>query len=93
MPDGKRRKKLWTRRVDLKKDLQEKAAKVKIKSTEKLPRYSTIESIVELEIQDDDINKENEIDEERKGYKTAFKNTTLPVRNEDIEDITNKRML
>ena len=38
---------------------------MKRESTEKLPRYSTIESVVELEIQDDDVNKENEIDEER----------------------------
>ena len=38
---------------------------MKRESTEKLPRYSTIESVVELEIQDDDLNKENEIDEER----------------------------
>ena len=44
--------------------------------------YSTIESIVELEIQKDDANKENEIDEERKGYQTSFKNTKLPVTKE-----------
>ena len=93
MPDAKRRKKPWTERVVLKKDIQEKAVKVKIESTEKLPRYSTIESIMELEIQDNDVNKENEIDEERKGYKTSFKNTKLPVTKEDLEDITNKRML
>ena len=93
LQDAKRRKKLWAGRVGLKKDRQEKAAKVKIESTEKLPKYSTIESIVELEIQDDDVNKENEIDEERKGYTTSFKNTELPVTNEDLEDITNKRML
>ena len=37
---------------------------MKRESTEKLPRYSTIESVVELEIQDDDVNEENEIDEE-----------------------------
>ena len=66
---------------------------MKIESTEKLPRYSTIESIVEREIQNDDVNKENETDEERKRYKTPFKNTKLPVTNEDLEDITNKRML
>ena len=66
---------------------------MKIESTEKLPKYSTTESIVELEIEKDDVNKENEIDEERKGYKTSFKNTKLPVTNEDLEDITNKRML
>ena len=66
---------------------------MKIESTEKLPKYSTIETIVELEIQEDDIIKENEIDEERKGYKTFFKNTELLVTNEDFEDISNKRML
>ena len=93
LPDAKRRKKPWTGRVGLKKDIQEKAAKVKIESTEKLPKYSTIESIVELETQEDDINKENKIDEERRGYKTFLKNTELPVTNEDLEDITNKRML
>ena len=93
LPDAKRRKKPWTGRVGLKKDIQEKVAKVKIESTEKLPKYSTIESIVELEIQEDDINKENKIDEERRGYKTFFKNTELPVTNEDLEDVTNKRML
>ena len=93
MPDAKRRKKPWTGRVDLKKDIKEKAAKVKIESTEKLPRYSRIESIVELEMQDDDVNKENEIDEERKGYKTSFKNTKILVTNKNLEDITNKRML
>ena len=47
-----------------KKDIQEKAAKVKIESTEKLPKYSKLESIVELETQRDHVNKENEIDEE-----------------------------
>ena len=101
MPYAKRRKKPWTGRVGLKKDIQEKATKVKIESTEKLPRYSTIVSAVELEIQDDDddeiqdddVNKENKIDEERKGYKISFKNTKLPVTNADLEDITNKRML
>ena len=87
MSDAERRKKPWRGRVGLKKDVQEKA------STEKLSRYSTIESIVELEIQDDDGNNENEIDEERKGYKTSFKNTKLPVTNEDLEDIAHKRML
>ena len=66
LPDAKRRKKSWTERVGLKKDIQEKAAKVKIESTEKLPKYSTIESTAEPEIQDDDVNKENEIDEEIK---------------------------
>ena len=66
---------------------------MKIERTEKLPRYKIIESIVELEIQDDDVNKENETDEERKRYKTSFKNTKLPVTNEDLEDITNKRIL
>ena len=40
---------------------------------------------MELEIQDDDVNKENEIDGERKIYKTSFKNTKLPVTNEDSE--------
>ena len=93
LPDAKRRKKPWTGRVGLKKVIQEKAAKVKIGSTEKLSKYSTIESTAELEIQEDDINRENEIDEERKGYKTFVKNTELPVTNEDLEDITNKRML
>ena len=39
---------------------------MKTESTEKLPKYSTIESIVELEVQEVDINKGNEIDEERK---------------------------
>ena len=48
---------------------------------------------MELEIQDNDVNKENEIDEGRKGYKTSFKNTKLRVTKEDLEDITNKRML
>ena len=48
-------------------------------------RYSAIESIVELEIQDDDVNKENEIDGERKIYKTSFKNTKLPITNEDSQ--------
>ena len=66
---------------------------MKIERTEKLPRYKIIESIVELEIQDDDVNKENETDEERKRCKTSFKNTKLPVTNEDLEDITNKRIL
>ena len=65
---------------------------MKIKRTEKLPKYSAIKSIVEPEIQEDDVNKENKIDEERKGCKTSFKNTKLPVTNEDLEDITNKRM-
>ena len=62
---------------------------MKIENTEKLPKQSAIASIVELEIQDDDVNKENEIDEERK----EFKNTKLPVTNENLEDIKNKRML
>ena len=66
--DAKKRKKPQTGRVGLKKDIQEKAARVKIESTEKLPRYSTIESIVELEIQGDDVNKENASDKERKRY-------------------------
>ena len=44
-------------------------------------------------MQEDDVNKENEIDEERKGYKTYFNNAKLPVTNEDLEDITNKRLL
>ena len=66
MPDAKRRKKPWTGRAGLKKDIEEKAAKVETESTEKLPKYSTIESIVELEVQEVDINKGNEIDEERK---------------------------
>ena len=65
---------------------------MKIGSTDKLLKYSTIESIVELEIQEDDVNKANEIDEERKRYKT-LKNTKLPVKNKYLEDITNKRML
>ena len=72
LPDAKRRKKPRTGRVGLKKDIEEKAAKVKIENTEKLPRYITIECIVELEIQDNGVNKENEIDEESKGYKTSF---------------------
>ena len=93
MPDAKRRKKPWTGRAGLKKDVQEKAANVKTESTEKLPKYSTIESIVELEVQEVDINKGNEIDEERKRCKASFKNTGLPVTNEDLEDSTNKRML
>ena len=83
LPDAKRRKKSWIGRVHLIKFIQEKASKVKIESKEKLLRYSTIESIVELEIQDDDVNKENEIDKERKEYKTYFKNTKLPATNED----------
>ena len=66
---------------------------MKIESTEKLPKYSTIESIVELETQEDDVNKENEIDEQRNWYKASFKNTKLPVTNKDLEDITRKRML
>ena len=49
-----------------------------MKSTEKLPEYSAIKSIVEPEIQEEDVNKENKIDEERKGCKTSFKNTKLP---------------
>ena len=57
---------------------------MKIENTEKLPKYSTIASIVDFEIQDD---------EERKGFKTSFKNTKLPVTNENLEDIKNKRML
>ena len=48
---------------------------------------------MELDIQEYDVNKENKIDEERKGYNTFLKNTKLPVTNEDLEDITNKRML
>ena len=43
-----------------------------------------------LKTQEDDVNKENETDEEKNGYKTSFK---LAVTNEDLEDITNKRML
>ena len=73
MPDVKRRKKPWTGRVGLKKNIQERAAKVKIESTEKLPRYNTIESIVELKIQDDDLNKENEIAEEERDIKLLLK--------------------
>ena len=46
--------------VGLKKDIQEKAAKVKIEATEKLPKYSSIKSIVELEIQEDNVNEEYE---------------------------------
>ena len=46
---------------------------MKIESTGKLPKYSSTESIVELEMKEDDVNKENEIDEERKEYKTSFK--------------------
>ena len=45
---------------------------------------------MELEIQEDDVNKENEIDEEKKEYKTSFKNANFPVTNKDLEDITNK---
>ena len=41
--DAKRRKKPWTGRVGLKTYIQEKAAKVKIESTEKLPRHSKIQ--------------------------------------------------
>ena len=63
-----RRKKPWTGRADLKNDIQKKA-KMKIESIDKLLKYSIIESIVELEIQEDDVNKENKIDEERKEYK------------------------
>ena len=48
---------------------------------------------MELEIQEDDVHKENEIGEERKGYKTSLKNTKFPVTNEDLEDIINKRLL
>ena len=36
LPDSKRKKKPWTGRVGLKRDIQEKAAKVKLESTEKL---------------------------------------------------------
>ena len=39
------------------------------------------------------MNKENEIVEERKGYKTSFKNANLPVTKEDLEDITIKRLI
>ena len=45
---------------------------MKIESTEKLLKSRKIDSIVEIEIQDDDVNKENKIDEEKKGYKTSF---------------------
>ena len=62
---NRKEKEALVRKSWSKKDIQEKGAKVKRGSTEKLPRYSTIESVVELEIQDDDVNKENEIDEER----------------------------
>ena len=65
---------------------------MKIENTEKLPKYSATASIVELEIQDDDVNKENEINEERKGFKTSFRNTKLPVTNKNLEDIKNKRI-
>ena len=48
---------------------------------------------MELEIQEDDVNRENGIDEDRKGYKSSFSNTKLPVTKEYLEDITNKRMV
>ena len=73
MLDAKGRKKLWARRFGLKKDIQEKAAKVKIESTEKLPKYSTIESIAELEIQKDDVNKENELMKKERDIKLLLK--------------------
>ena len=73
LQDVKRRKKSWTGRVGLKKDIQEKAAKVKIESTEKLPRYSTIDSTVELEIQDDDVNRENEMMKKERDIKLLLK--------------------
>ena len=73
--------------------MQEKAAKVKIESTEKLPKYNKLESIVELETQRDHADKENETDEEIQEHTTYFKNTKLPLTNEDLENIINKRML
>lgn len=48
---------------------------------------------MELEIQEDDANRENGIDEDRKGYKSSFSNTKLPITKEYLEDITNKRMV
>ena len=93
LPDDRIRKKPWTGRVGLKNDIQERAEKVKIESAEKSSKYSTIKSIVELQTQEDDVNKENEIDEGRKGFKNFFKNTKRSVTKEDLEDITNKRML
>ena len=71
-----------------------KSSKSKTREYRKIEReYSTIESIVELKIQEDDVNKENETDEKREGYKTSFKNTKLPVTNEEFEDFTDKRLL
>ena len=71
-----------------------KSSKSKTREYRKIEReYSTIESIVELKIQEDDVNKENETDEKREGYKTSFKNTKLPVANEEFEDFTEKRLL
>ena len=71
-----------------------KSSKSKTREYRKIEReYSTIESIVELKIQQDDVNKENETDEKREGYKTLFKNTKLPVTNEEFEDFTDKRLL
>ena len=77
MPDDKRRKKPWTGGVGLTKVIQGKVALMTIESTEKLPKYNTIESIVELEIKEDDVNKETQIDEERKRCKISFKNTNF----------------
>ena len=73
--------------------MQEETANPQIERTERLPKYSTIESIVELETQEDDANKENETDDEREGYTGSFKNKKLPVTKEVLEDITNKRLL
>ena len=71
-----------------------KSSKSENREHRKIEReYGTIKSIVELEIQEDDVNKENETDGKRKGYKTLFKNTRLPVTNEEFEGITNKRLL
>ena len=46
---------------------------MKIESKEKFPKYSTIESIVELEIQEDDGNKENETDEQKTDIKLLLR--------------------
>ena len=71
-----------------------KSSKSKNREYRKIEReFSTIESIVELKIQEDDVNKKNETDEKRARYKTSFENTKLPVTNEELEDFTNKRLL
>ena len=86
LPDTKRAKKPWTGRVGLKKDIQESSKS----ENRELREIARVESAVALEKKEDDVNKENEIDKERKGYKTSFKNTKLPVTNEDLEEIINK---